>query len=366
MPDSVLSVRFASFSDLQNLRNEFGGPSVDLPRDDTSVSPINISRYFLYSVELGANTFFGTNDPQGHLNYRGGFITVGDKVNSKYSDFTVERTLTVNTSGQFYRGIDIADVNGNKTNRITNIRKLPDIPRTTDAFIRVENGVREFDSRAITVGDFKKVTYQKGMIMMWSGTWDTLVTKLPLWRLCAPPDSDQWDGVPNLLDRFVVAATYNEFEVRDNLDRPFKSRKISLSPGTPRAGGANRVALRDFEMPKHNHNNTLTIGGGTFRINPQPPTFITGGGALNGSANKTHVRGPNFTPYTGVVRNNFDKTTLGFDITTSPFKWPNRSNPNEEWYERLFSEDEIGNTSSHENRPPFYALAYIYYYGAPR
>ena len=361
MPDSTLSVRFASFSDLQNLFNEFGGPSVDLPKDNTSVAPVNVSRYFLYSVPQGPNTFFGTNDINGHLNYGGGFITVGDKVNTKYSNFTVERTLTVNTSGQFHRGVDLADSNNNKTNRITNIRKMPNIPTVVDAFVS-----QEFDARAITVGDFKRVTYQKGMMMMWSGSWNTLVTKLPLWRLCAPPDSEVYAGVPNLLNRFVVAATYGEFTVRDNISRPFKDRKISLSPGTPQFGGSNRVALTDFEMPQHNHSNTLVIAGGTFNVSPNPPTFITGGGGLNGAANVGHVAGPNFTPFTDISRNAFVTTTLGFDTTTSPFRWPNRNSPNDEWYNRLFSEDEIGSTSSHENRPPYFALAYIYYYGEPR
>ena len=364
MPDSTLSVKFASFSDLQNLRNEFGGPSVDLPKDTLSVPPLNISRYFLYSVQLGSNNLFGTNDIQGHLNYAGGFITVGNKVNSKYSDFTVERTLTVNTSGQFYKGINLADKDNRRTNRVTNVRKLPEQPTTVDTFVS-----EQFDSRAITVGDFKRATYQKGMIMMWSGSWNTLTTKLPLWRLCAPPDSDLYPGVPDLLNRFVVAATYGAFEVRDNLSRPFKERVISLSPGASQTGGSDRITLEAFEMPKHKHNNTLTIAGGTFGLNPKNPTWpvlVTGGGALNGVNNTTHVAGPNFTPFRDISRNSFVDTTLGFDVTTSPFRWPNRNSPNDEWYSRLFSEDEIGSTSSHENRPPYYALAYIYYYGSPR
>jgi hypothetical protein len=59
-----------------------------------AVSPLALSRYCLYNKEAGLSNGYGLNDPT-LLDYTGGFITAGDRINYKDSDFQIRKNLDV-------------------------------------------------------------------------------------------------------------------------------------------------------------------------------------------------------------------------------------------------------------------------------
>jgi len=135
-----------------------------------------------------------------------------------------------------------------------------------------------------------------GVIVMWSGA----ISAIPSgWYLC-----DGNNGTPNLTGKFVVHADAD-------------------SGGTyaPNAtGGADSVTLTAAQIPAHSH--PVTDPGHTHNSN-----IVTGsntGGSTGGNGAGTATTAPTSSSTTGIsVGNN------------------------------------TGGGGSHENRPPYYALAYI-------
>ena len=81
-----ISVDFAN-------QNNIVGDGLSLQSSVKAISPLTLSRYCLYSREKnGIGENFGAFDVQ-HLNYNGGFITAGDKINYKHSDLQVRGNL---------------------------------------------------------------------------------------------------------------------------------------------------------------------------------------------------------------------------------------------------------------------------------
>ena len=144
-----------------------------------------------------------------------------------------------------------------------------------------------------------------GGIIMWSGS----VLNIPTgWALC-----DGTDNTPNLQDRFVVGAGQT-YAVGDT-------------------GGANWVALSIANMPAHNHSasststSTVTDPGHSHSFAGVQPS------SGSGTSSRTSV------PVTKTTA----PSTTGITVSTS-------------------TSTTIGNAGSgtaHENRPPYYALAYI-------
>ena len=141
----------------------------------------------------------------------------------------------------------------------------------------------------------------QGGIIMWSGA----IVDIPAgWALC-----DGTNGTPNLQDRFVVGAGDNY--------------------AVGNTGGADDVTLTEAQMPAHSHDfsgttgaagehdHTVTTLGANFGV------FGGSGGSNAGNTTRTTSTQPDHT-------HTFSGTT-----------------------------DTKGSSAAHENRPPYYALAYI-------
>jgi microcystin-dependent protein len=135
-----------------------------------------------------------------------------------------------------------------------------------------------------------------GVIVMWSGS----IASIPVgWLLC-----DGTNGTPNLRDRFVVGAgsTY----------------------AVNATGGANTVTLTTAQIPSHTHTATVNDPGHSHNI--------LLGGSSGGDLNTGGASIPLATSTTAI-------SPSGTNISVS-----------------------IGSTGgggSHENRPPYFALAFI-------
>lgn len=158
-----------------------------------------------------------------------------------------------------------------------------------------------------------------GFIGMWSGS----IASIPSgWYLC-----DGTNGTPNLRDRFIVGAG------------------DSYAVGA--IGGAASVTLTESQIPSHNHTITATsasAGGHTHTINDPGHTHsytlkTTAGGSTVGGDPNSLVNGSANTgsSTTGITVNSVADHTHTITATAG----------------------NTGGGGSHENRPPYYALAYI-------
>lgn len=144
-----------------------------------------------------------------------------------------------------------------------------------------------------------------GAILMWSGA----INNIPVgWALC-----DGSNGTPDLRDRFVVGAggSYN----------------------VGNTGGSNYVTLSESEMPQHTH----------------------GSGSLYTDANGEHA-------HTYYRRSSQYWANLVGDanaISTAEYADYQTSRDGEHSHGVHGNTSYAGGSQPHENRPPYYALAYI-------
>ena len=156
-----------------------------------------------------------------------------------------------------------------------------------------------------------------GMILMWSGTIDTIPGG---WQLC-----DGTNGTPNLVDRFIVGAG-SSYDVG----------------GT---GGSASVTLTTAQMPSHTHTATTTIpSGGTHKH-----TIYVDFDAYSSNSGSTYKR---LGAYDGIGGTN-DTGSLCYIGTD------NNTEAGSHTHTATTTNTSVGSGSSHENRPPYYALAYI-------
>jgi microcystin-dependent protein len=150
-----------------------------------------------------------------------------------------------------------------------------------------------------------------GGIIMWSGA----VSAIPAgWVLCNGSNS-----TPDLRDRFVVGA--------------------GSSYAVNATGGASTVALSTANLPAHNHTasststSTVTDPGHTHTQNMGSPNVPTGGSTAWSALSS------------GVSNNGYqtDSKTTGISVSTST----------------TTTTSNTGSGTAHENKPPYYALAYI-------
>jgi len=157
------------------------------------------------------------------------------------------------------------------------------------------------DSTQIATTAFVKDIIPSGVILLWSGSTGSIPAG---WVLC-----DGTNSTPDLRDRFVVGAgsTY----------------------AVGATGGADSVTLTTSQIPSHNHTATST----SSVSDPGHSHTFTGTAPSGGTGDSSRIAEP-FTRTTS-------SATTGISVSTST---------------------SIGNTGgggSHENRPPYYALAYI-------
>lgn len=171
------------------------------------------------------------------------------------------------------------------------------------------------------------LAFVSGMIIMWSGSL------IPHgWALC-----DGQQGRPDLRGRFIVGSG-GQYHTGDT-------------------GGAPSVALTEAQMPKHSH--TATITGGrhkhdyylatsgshkhTIWQDDQIGKKNSGTTTGTGYDAKSETSGSPVKGYTSTEGGH----THDFNIHDSPS------------HEHGITIAETGGTAAHENRPPYYALAFI-------
>lgn len=151
-----------------------------------------------------------------------------------------------------------------------------------------------------------------GIIVMWSGAIDKIPTG---WLLC-----DGTNGTPDLRNRFIVGAG-TDYSVGNT-------------------GGANNVTLTTTQMPNHTH--TVTGGSHTHKVYYDDEMRSVGDNHKHGSLVAKYetglgsISGQEYYNYyvntdTGVT----DPGTHSHTVSNT------------------------GSGNAHENRPPYYALAYI-------
>jgi hypothetical protein len=372
MPSSILTINYAKVQDIQNTKDLLTVISSDLvQRDDLSITPSTLAGYFLYNRDLGIPGNFGLNDKI-YLNYPGGFITVDDRLNTKFSDFNIQKNLSVMLSSTFVVGFDMRNINGVNSNRIKRVSGVSNINNLNS---------KRFDNDALTVGSFKNFWYHKGMIMMWSGTYEDLKTHLPFWRLCAPEDLNTGGDVPvpNLQGRFIMGGSYNNYTSTDNFQPP---RSFSTPTRLGSIGGENFVSLNDSKfLPSHKHNYMLQMSGGFVSLFAQRDGEEVGQILQAGSVGLSFVKGggnvlygePNTVIHSGGAETGTTGGTLETwatinSVTRLPFisTYISHQHNNIRVTRPSQGREDRGGSSPHDNRPPFYALAYIIYVGVPR
>ena len=164
---------------------------------------------------------------------------------------------------------------------------------------------------------------------MWSGA----ITYLPQgWALC-----DGANGTPNLIDKFIVGAggTYN----------------------VGSTGGQNEVTLSESQIPSHNHSGNTdnagshkhtgsTYSGGSHKhlMRFHQDRDDKGSGS---AANDMTVAGSNYTKYTDFAGSHSHSLNMN----------------NAGGHNHPFTTNNKGGGLEHENRPPYYALAFIMFKG---
>ena len=174
---------------------------------------------------------------------------------------------------------------------------------TVEQKVTVKDGDIELAAGKTVTANGVNIGVPIGCILMWSGEKEQIPDG---WALC-----DGKNNTPNLVDRFIVGAG-NGYNVGAT-------------------GGADTVKLTKDQMPNHSHlyvnDKTLVNDVGTAGYNAGTPVdkYVTEKGyQRGGSSDGKIVR-------TGTAGGNASDSTVGKD----------------------------GDSSAHENRPPYYALCFI-------
>lgn len=146
-----------------------------------------------------------------------------------------------------------------------------------------------------------------GAILMWSGS----IVSIPSgWALC-----DGTNGTPNLQNRFIVGAGDNY--------------------AVDATGGADSVALTTAQMPAHTHGaGTIATSSAGAHTHTYSDSYILGGGSFLDTGDGGTDRQQNTQTLTTNSAGEHTHTITGNTGST-------------------------GSDAAHENRPPYYALAYI-------
>lgn len=224
-------------------------------------------------------------------------------------------TLKIHTYPDFKGNVGIGTLDpGEKLEVNGNIKASGDI--SAEGEIRATGKIvteGEINAKSISLTD-GSAPIPPGGIIMWSGS----VADIPAgWALCNAENNVKY-GTPNLTDRFIVGAggTY--------------------APGA--TGGANNVTITVAHMPSHSHRpgtlNIVTSGGHTHTTNAPKEELKKVGN--NSTGDGESAQRPNAE---GIVSGDG-----GHTHPSSTFRGETASK---------------GGGQAHENRPPYYALAFI-------
>jgi len=152
-----------------------------------------------------------------------------------------------------------------------------------------------------------------GTIIMWSGS---IINIPPEWALC-----DGTNGTPDLRGKFIAGAgdTYV----------------------VGATGGASQVTLSTSELPSHTHDGTTSSTGNHWHYVARNQGENSG----NGGTSLAYQR-------SGAGNENYDFYRHG---SNADWAWTNYSGS----HTHSFTTSNTGGGQSHENRPPYYTLAYI-------
>lgn len=383
-----INLNFTSLEAIQNVEN-INPIFTPLQPVSELISPLTVAQYALYNTDLEDDNFGLDNID--YLGYRGGFITAGNKVNTKLGNFTITGNLTAHEIGYFYKSINV-----NNT-PIKNIKRKGSFAN----FVNEVYNTTDNDGEVLTVGDFREFRYPLGVVMLWSGDFATLQNHLPYWRLCAPPDSGNTVNgvfVPNLEGSFVIGAGYSKTELAplegDNLYQPLDNNLTnfgtisSLNIGL--TGGYNGVYLTTGEIASHNHDISHAVTGGetTLTSSKNTLTLYNSGGNFTVNIKTASNRCYSNKPFPGCTDctpngsppscwctggapkyvSTFYETgrSVSDKIEVIPFITTTVSVVDNPLTVTSITETSLGNNVSHENRPPFYTLCYIINVGQGR
>lgn len=174
-----------------------------------------------------------------------------------------------------------------------------------------ENSATQFSElvRIKDVAELSRKIPPKGVALPYFGS----VTDInPGWQLC-----DGTNGTPDLSGQFVVGYDPGDSDYNE----------------VAKSGGMKTVTLTENQMPKHKHYGTTGFGG-----------------------SHTHT-GTAVGPYTG------SNISGGFKGGGNSFKNRSITINTSGSHTHSFTTDEKGKSKPHENRPPYFVLAYIAYVG---
>lgn len=180
--------------------------------------------------------------------------------------------------------------------------------------------------------ELTKAAVPVGLISMWSGA----LRNIPLgWVLC-----DGQNGAPDLRNRFIVGAG-------NGLD--FVSKYT-----VGNTGGLDKVTLTTAQLPTHNHEGSnLDYAGDHSHIYEDSYRLEQRGymGSI-GISGETNVGGSR----------KYMSNKNGANVESSLY-WRQNTTRNSENHTHKLNIKNTGLNEAHENRPPYYALAFIMFKG---